>query len=275
MPADAETPPNLRPDAFQGAAGDYVRYRLPYPRALLDAFLDRAAIPATGARLIDLACGPGRVALAIAARFEEIWAVDLEPEMVEAGKREAARLGVRHVRWSVGRAEDLKAPAGAFDLVTCGEAFHRLDRPRVAAKVFRWLKPGGAIVTLGYESLLAGGARWRSVVAEAVDRYVGKPAQRAGGTPNPTPTEAISDQEADLRRAGFVALATERFETPHVWALDELLGNLRSTSVLSRHALGARQPEFEAELVAALAAIHASGRYAERVHCGYTIAFKP
>src|SRR5690349_5857717 len=98
-------PPNLRPDAFVGAAADYARYRLPYPEALLQSFLTRATLPARGAKLIDLACGPGRVALAIADRFSEILAVDLEPEMIEAGGLEAARRGVNHIRWSVGRAE--------------------------------------------------------------------------------------------------------------------------------------------------------------------------
>src|SRR5436305_1200470 len=105
-------PPNLRPDAFVGAAADYARYRLPYPQPLLQSFLEQAALPACGAKLIDLACGPGRAALAIADCFDEILAVDLEPEMVEAGRREAARRGVHQIHWSVARAEDFDAPAG-------------------------------------------------------------------------------------------------------------------------------------------------------------------
>jgi 2-polyprenyl-3-methyl-5-hydroxy-6-metoxy-1,4-benzoquinol methylase len=82
----SDLPPNLRPDAFAGLADDYVRYRLPYPRELLEGFLDEARVR-EGARLLDLACGPGRLALPIADRFAEVWAVDLEPDMIEAGRR--------------------------------------------------------------------------------------------------------------------------------------------------------------------------------------------
>ena len=92
-------PPNFRRDAFKGTAADYIRYRLPYPRAMLDDLLARAAVPTAGARLLDLACGPGRVAFAIMDHFTEIWAVDLEPEMVEAGRQEAVRRGVSQIHW--------------------------------------------------------------------------------------------------------------------------------------------------------------------------------
>src|SRR5579871_1155923 len=85
-------PPNFRADAFRGLADDYVSYRTPYPRALLDEMLDRAALPIE-ARLLDLACGPGRLTLAIAPRFAEVWAVDLEPEMIAAAKAGAGALG--------------------------------------------------------------------------------------------------------------------------------------------------------------------------------------
>jgi ubiquinone/menaquinone biosynthesis C-methylase UbiE len=275
MSSGSTIPPNLRPDAFVGAAADYVRYRLPYPKPLLQSFLEQAALPASDAKLIDLGCGPGRVALAIAERFGEILAVDLEPEMVEAGRREAVRLGVDHIRWSIARAEDFEVPAGRFDLITIGEAFHRLDRPRVADKAFGWLKPGGALVTLGMQNFLYGDAPWRHIVRELVTRFVGTPAARIGGSPNPTIAEAIADQESALRDAGFVEVAGRDFVFSHVWDLPDLLGNLRSMSVLSLHALGARHTAFEAELSAALLAFNPAGRFAEQISCGYTFARKP
>lgn len=274
MTTDA-LPPHLRPDAFVGAAADYVRYRLPYPEPLLQSFLARAALPTRGAKLIDLACGPGRVALAIAERFDEILAVDLEPEMIEAGRREAARRGVDHIRWSVGHVEDFAAPADHCDLVTIGEAFHRLDRPRVAAKVFSWLKPGGALVTLGMTGFQYGNAPWRRILADLVTRFVGTPATRTGDKPNPPLTDAIADDHATWRTAGFVEVGNVDFEFRHAWTLPDLLGNLRSMSVLSPHALGARHAVFEAELGAALLAFDPTGPYVEQVSCGYTFARKP
>jgi hypothetical protein len=78
-----------------------------------------------------------------------------------------------------------------------------------------------------------------------------------------------------LRTAGFVEVGAEDFTFQHAWTLPDLLGNLRSTSVLSPHALGARHAAFEAELSAALLAFDRAGRYVEQVRCGYTFARKP
>lgn len=275
MTAEDALPPNLRADAFVGAAADYLRYRLPYPTPMLQSLLADAVLPPSDAKLIDLACGPGRVALAIADRFDEILAVDREPEMVEAGKREAARRGVGQIRWKVSRAEDLDAPPDRFDLITIGEAFHRLDRPRVAAKAFGWLKAGAALATLGMQNFRHGQAPWRRILVEVVTRFVGTPAERIGGAPNPTVGEALAEQEAALWGAGFVEVASHDFAFAHEWQLPDLLGNLRSMSVLSPHALGIRHAAFEAELSAALLAFDPAGRFAEQVSCGYTLARKP
>ncbi|HEY2708096.1 MAG TPA: class I SAM-dependent methyltransferase [Caulobacteraceae bacterium] len=269
----SDLPPNLRPNAFAGLADDYVRYRPPYPRQLLDGFLNEARLP-PDARLLDLACGPGRVALAIADRFAEVWAVDLEPDMIEAGQREAARLGVGNIRWSVGRAEDVEAPPGSFDLITIGEAFHRLDRARVAALGYGWLKPGGAFVTMGGGAAEETAAPWRRVVAGVVRDFVGEPARRLGA-PNAAPAVELADQEQVIRDAGFVGVTSRSFAVPQSWTLETLLGNARSNSTLSRRALGDRHAAFEAALTEALLAYDPSGRYVEAFGWGYTIARRP
>lgn len=194
--------------------------------------------------------------------------------MIKAGRREAQRAGVANIRWSVGRAEDFEAPASGFHLVAAGEAFHRLDRPRVAALAFEWLAPGGAFVTLGAENHLDGAAAWRRVLAEVVHEFIGEPARRLGA-PNASLAREIADQETVIRAAGFAPVSTRTFGAAHEWRLPELLGNLRSTSVLSRGALGDRHGRFEAALSAALLAYDPSGRFAETVHFGYTLARKP
>jgi SAM-dependent methyltransferase len=269
-----DLPANLRPGAFAGLAEDYVRYRLPYPAAMLAEIVAAARPTAAGAVAIDLACGTGRVALAIAPAFDRVRAVDLEPDMVAAGRREALRLGVGNVAWSVGRVEDFAAPAGGCCLVTVGDAFHRLDRPRVAALALKWLAPGGAFVTLGGENFLDGEAPWRRVLAGVVRDFVGEPARRLGA-PNAPLAQEIADQETVIREAGFTPVSTHRFEVTQKWALAELLGFLRSTSVLSRAALGPRHGPFEAALSAALLAFDPSARYAETIRYGYTLARKP
>jgi len=175
------------------------------------------------------------------------------------------------VRWRVGRAETFDAPAAAFDLVTIGEAFHRLDRPRVARLAFDWLKPGGALVTLGFGVSFA---PWRPNVAAVVRDFVGEPARRLGA-PNSTPALELEDQEREIRDAGFTDVVTRSFTIPQEWTLEALLGNARSTSILSRAALGSRHPDFEAALAKALLAFDSSGHYSEEIGCGYTLARRP
>jgi len=96
-----DTPRNFQAGAFAGAAEAYLRYRPPYPAALLANLVAQAQLPAS-AVLLDLACGPGRVTLELAGGFEHVNAIDLEAEMIEVGRREAARRGVRNVDWRVG-----------------------------------------------------------------------------------------------------------------------------------------------------------------------------
>ena len=269
----SELPPNLRPGAFVGTADDYVRYRVPYPHALLDEILAEAHLP-PNAKLLDLGCGPGRVSLPIADRVAEVWAVDPEPEMIDAGRRQATRLGVANMRWRVSRAEDFEAPAGAFDIVTIGEAFHRMDRPRVARLAFIWLKPGGVLVTLGM-GVEGTAAPWRSVWASVVHEFRGGEPARRLGAPNTTQAEELADQEREIGAAGFIHIRSRSLTISHEWTLETLLGNARSNSTLSRNALGARHADFEAALTRALLSFDSSGRYREEIVCGYTFALRP
>jgi hypothetical protein len=77
-PVETQTS-NFPIDAFIGTAGYYVDYRVPYPEELLSDLVMRTNIVGQ-TRLLDLACGPGRACLALSSWFQEVWAVDLEPE---------------------------------------------------------------------------------------------------------------------------------------------------------------------------------------------------
>lgn len=197
--------------------------------------------------------------------------MDLEPDMIEVGRREAERLGIGNVRWAVGRAEDFDAPPATFDLITVGEAFHRLDRSRIATMAYAWLKPGGSFVTLGTMSAEETAPLWRQVLTAIVHDFVGEPARRLGA-PNTTPEQEGADQVQAIRDAGFVEIADRLFAVPHEWTLEALLGNARSTSTLSRRALGERHRAFESAVTKALLAVDSSGRYREEIMWGYTIA---
>jgi hypothetical protein len=56
--------PEFRPDLYQGTAGYYDRFRVPYPPDLIDDLADRAGADGAG-RLLDLACGTGQLSFAL------------------------------------------------------------------------------------------------------------------------------------------------------------------------------------------------------------------
>jgi len=121
---------------FRDAADYYARYRVPYPGELFEAMRDQTRLSGEG-RLLDLGCGTGEIALRMSRFFRDVWAVDVEPEMIAHGRAKAERLGVANVRWMVGRAEEVEAPPGSFELITIGAAFHWMDRPLMARQPAR------------------------------------------------------------------------------------------------------------------------------------------
>jgi SAM-dependent methyltransferase len=262
-----ELPPNLTPDAFVGTAEYYLRYRLPYPAAMLGDLRQRAGVTGRG-RLLDLACGPGRIALDLAPRFAEVWALDLEPEMVAVARAEAERRGLANLRWLVGRAEDLAAPAGAFELITIGEAFHRLDQPLVARRCLEWLAPGGCLATMGGDGATVGPEPWQKAARDVVRRFV-RHQSPGDGPPD------LDDRGEGLRRAGFIDVAVYEFLVAHAWTVESIIGHLYSTSYGSKTQLGERAAAFEAGLTDALLAAEPSGRFRQEATFGYTFARKP
>ena len=152
--------------------------------------------------MLDLACGPGTVTFALSDRFDEVWAVDQEPETVAFGARKAAELGVDNVRWMTGRAEDVDSDE-TFDLVTVGTAFHRLDRRRIADLAMHWLRPGGYLALLWSATPANGTEPWQQCL---VDIFVDWPARMGVTDRVPADLEAHLEQlpnEKVLADAGF------------------------------------------------------------------------
>ena len=261
-------------NAFLGTAEYYLKYRLPYPEALRLDLMARINLGQEG-RLLDLASGPGRIALALASWFKEVWAIDLEPEMIEVGRDEAARRGIANVRWSVGRAEDLQAPDGSFDLITIGEAFHRLDQPVVARHCLRWLKPGGGLADMGVYTILSAKEPWERIVTDIVNRWTGRDVSVPPAGVKGADEIGPKHDEGVLRDAGFLEVASHSFVVRQRWNANSILGYLFSTSVCSRRVLGDRVSAFENEIRSALAAHDSSDEYWEDMRFGYTFGRRP
>ena len=102
------------------------------------------ARPQAGDCALDVACGPGTLVLALAARVRIARGIDLTEAMLRQARAFQAELGIANAAFDQGEAEQLPYADAAFDLVTCQFSFHHLPKPElVLNEMMRVLKPGG------------------------------------------------------------------------------------------------------------------------------------
>lgn len=265
--------PQFRSDLYQDTAAYYDRYRVPYPAELIDDLAARASLSGTG-RLLDLACGPGRATFALCPHFAEVVAIDQEDEAVRYARELAPGRGADHVRWLTGRAEDLEV-GGAFELVTIGDAFHRLDRRRVAVLAAERLQPGGHIALLWTSMPWEGSAPWQKAALEWVMHWMESTGSLSNIPPELADSLARAPHITVLADAGLRVIARPEFSAPQIWTLESLIGFAHSTSILSRPALGSHVPDFERDLRDRLLAVQPDGPFDEIATFSYDLAVKP
>ena len=266
---------NFGPDLYRGTSGYYDRFRRPYPAELIDDLAVRTGADGTG-RLLDLACGTGQICFALRGRFAEIWAVDQEPDMIGLVRQKAAALsGPPHFEFRTVAAENLAAPENSFDLVTIGNAFHRLRRAVIAALVLRWLRPGAHLALLWGGSPERGNAPWQQALRDHMRRWQQRP---GAGQRVPAGYEAdrAARPDADiLSAAGFEIVGRQEFGGSHVWSAIEIAGYIASTSVLSRAALGPDAEAFDVSLREALLEAEPGGEFRQDTTFACELARRP
>jgi ubiquinone/menaquinone biosynthesis C-methylase UbiE len=113
--------------------------------ARLQRLVDAVA-PARSASVLDIATGPGYVALAFAEVCREVVGVDLTPEMLELAESHRRSRQLSNASFQRGAAEKLPFPAKRFDIVVSRLAIHHCRVPaRVIAEAVRVCAPGGTI----------------------------------------------------------------------------------------------------------------------------------
>jgi trans-aconitate methyltransferase len=241
---------------FTGTASCYADFRPRYPRALLDLLV--ASAPHRG-RLVDLGCGTGELARPLAQEFDEVIAVDTEPDMIAVGTAKAAEEGARNITWMVGRAEEIQLAPRSTDLITVGSAFHWMDREHVLHQAHASLAPMASFAVAGSNSTWTGKEPWQQLIVSVIEKVIG-PQRRAGHGEFRRPAER---HEVVMARNGFSDVVQHGFLTSHTWTLNGILGYLKSTSFASRAVLGDRADEFDRLLADELLAFNPNGTYSE------------
>ena len=102
-----------------------------------------AALP-TGSRILEVAPGPGYLAVEVARRGAfEVTGLDISHTFVEIAQRNARKANV-NIDFRQGNASAMPFAENSFDLILCRAAFKNFSQPRAAMnEMHRVLKPGG------------------------------------------------------------------------------------------------------------------------------------
>jgi SAM-dependent methyltransferase len=190
---------------FSSRVADYIRFRPSYPREIIPLLVRECALRPE-ARVADLGSGTGLLAALFLDYGCEVFGVEPNAEMRQAGERLLQKYPRFH---SIdGRAEETTLPARSVDFVTAGQAFHWFDRERSRLEFRRISRLPGWVVLAwnerlvegpfleGYEALLQrystdyAKVDHRQVDDAAMDGFFGAGAWRLATFPN--------DQQFDL-----------------------------------------------------------------------------
>jgi len=132
---------------------DYAEHRPGFPASFYQRI--DAIAPIRDSRALDLATGPGTIALELAAHGSSVVGIDISQALVATAARVAAKRKLDdRTDFRVANAERTGLDADAFDLVTAGQSWHWFDSAAAMAEARRVLRPGG-LLAIAYYSYLA------------------------------------------------------------------------------------------------------------------------
>ena len=181
-----------------------------------------------GRRVLDLGCGTGRLAFALAERGSRVWGVDPSPEMVDRARE-------RGVHAKVAAAEQLPFKAGWFERAVLWLVVHLVDRPAAFAELGRVLAPDGRMVIATFDP------------AHFARYYLNRLFPSLAGIDRarfPTPDTLVAELETAGFRSRLIPLS-QRAEISREEALKRIRGRFISTLRLLD------KPEFEEGLARA------------------------
>ena len=124
------------------AFGDYaVTYRAQFADSLAQLV---SAGPAD--RVVDLACGPGTLALQFARKVGWVCGVDLTPAMLNRARGTAQTEGLHNLAFTLGDAQALPFANGSLDISVTSYSLHHIPDPaRTICEMARVVKAGGRV----------------------------------------------------------------------------------------------------------------------------------
>lgn len=99
--------------------------------------------------VLDVACGPGLVACAFAAKAAHVTGLDITPAMIEKARQLQKEKGLKNMTWEIGDALPLPYPDQSFSMVITRYSFHHFVDPfSVFKQMHRVCRKGGVIMVV-------------------------------------------------------------------------------------------------------------------------------
>jgi SAM-dependent methyltransferase len=251
---------------FATTAEFYEQYRPPYPAEFFRAVAGKLKLDKRHA-LIDLGTGPGVLALGFAPHAGRVAGVDPETAMLSAARAAAKRAAI-DVTFIEGRAEDLPADIGSFDVVTIGRALHWMDHKALGPVLARLVAPGGAIVICASFSARDGSNPWLEDYDTARRRWSDEEllsGSRRGEHAHRNPADVLGP-------LGFGVVDTIRVEATHQVSAADLARRVLTFSSSSPAALGDRAEAMLADIEARLLPFSRDGALMETLMSAASVA---
>ncbi|MFQ5549633.1 MAG: methyltransferase domain-containing protein [Gemmatimonadales bacterium] len=173
---------------------DYAAYRPGFPASFYQRI--DAITRIRESRSLDLATGPGTIALELGALGSSVVGIDTSAEQIATAKRVSRERNLEAtVHFTIACAEHTGLEANSFDLVTAGQCWHWFDSAAAMAEVQRALRPGGLFVIAHYSYL----SEHASVARDTEDLILEfNPSWTMAGS-----TGVFPEQIDDVIRGGF------------------------------------------------------------------------
>jgi SAM-dependent methyltransferase len=168
-------------------------------RSLFTGIADDVALIAPDrARVLEVGCGPGHLAIKLAQRGFDVTGIDLDPAMIRRALVNAERLDRSNPtspEFQIGDVADLPFPDASFDMVVSTLSMHHwADPTRGLAEIGRILRPGGRALIWDFRPNTR-----HTRLARPSEHIQGSQLQVIGGTPWPSPGRFNLLQRTELR----------------------------------------------------------------------------